>query len=71
VKRHLHHAHCSAVLHISPGTLLHAKETGQAVGEVVDACRDADRIWQMLIVLQDEFASVPLHIDESPITLVG
>ncbi|MGH8413951.1 MAG: YgfZ/GcvT domain-containing protein, partial [Gammaproteobacteria bacterium] len=42
VKRHLHHAHCSAVLHISPGTLLHAKETGQAVGEVVDACRDAD-----------------------------
>ncbi len=70
IKRHMQRARCVAEAIIPPGTLLHAKETGRAVGEVVDARRDADGIWQMLIVLQDEFASVPLHIDESPITLV-
>ncbi|MGH8282810.1 MAG: YgfZ/GcvT domain-containing protein [Gammaproteobacteria bacterium] len=71
VKRHLHRAQCVTETAISPGILVHAKETGQMVGEVADACRDADGIWQMLIVLQDEITGVPLNIGEYPITLIG
>ncbi|MGH8378277.1 MAG: YgfZ/GcvT domain-containing protein [Gammaproteobacteria bacterium] len=71
IKRHLQRAYCAAKTVVSPGTPVHAKENGQAVGEVVDARRDADGIWQMLIVLQDEFDGVPLHISESPITSIG
>lgn len=71
IKRHLQRARCVAEAIISPGTSVHTKETQQVVGEVVDACRDTDENWQMLIVRQDEFAGVPLHISGSPVTLIG
>ncbi|MGA9852351.1 MAG: folate-binding protein [Gammaproteobacteria bacterium] len=69
VKRHLRRAHCATAILILPGAPIHTRGTEQAVAEVVDACGDASAIWQMLIVLQDEFAGAALQINDSIVTL--
>lgn len=71
VKRHLHRAQCATATPISPGDPIHVHGTEQAVAEVADACRDADGLWQMLIVLQDEFGSTPLELNNSSVNLLS
>lgn len=69
VKRHLHRARCTLSSPILPGANIYAHGNNQAAAEVVDACRDADNIWQMLIVLQDDWLAAPLRINDAVVTL--
>ena len=54
VKRHLVRGHSEKTVGLVPGSALHAEGQAQPVGEVVDARRDAQGIWQLLAVVQDE-----------------
>jgi hypothetical protein len=55
VKRHLVRAECRTSSRLKPGTDIHARGHDSPVGEVVDARLDAHGVWQMLIVIQDDF----------------
>ncbi|MGB9429288.1 MAG: folate-binding protein [Gammaproteobacteria bacterium] len=70
VKRHLRHAFCAASEPIRPGATIHVTGGDQAVAEVVDAARDAEGMWQMLIVLQDEFIDTPLRTHDAAVILI-
>lgn len=69
VKRHLHRAECNSTGTLRPGMDIQTTSDTQPVGEIVDACPDASDAWQMLVVLKDEFVSVPLQINGSPVRL--
>jgi folate-binding protein YgfZ len=64
VKRHLVRAESSTASRIKPGTDLHAKGQDSPVAEVADARLDSQGLWQMLIVIQDDFREADLvHTD--------
>ena len=67
VKRHLHRASCESSQPIPPGTQVHANESEQAIGEVVDACRDSLGKTQMLIVIQDNYRATPLSLPDTKV----
>ncbi|MBU6470241.1 MAG: folate-binding protein YgfZ [Gammaproteobacteria bacterium] len=71
VKRHMHRAACSSPETLSPGLAVLAAANDQPVGEIADACRGADGAWQMLLVLQDEFAAAPLQLHDAPVTVIS
>jgi folate-binding protein YgfZ len=71
VKRHLHRAQCALLSSIIPGATVYMRDNDQAAAEIVDACRDANNVWQLLIVLQDEFANAPLHMNGSAVSLAN
>lgn len=54
VKRHLHRARSETSIELRPGMDIHAKENGAPVAEIVDARRDTQGAWQMLLVVQDD-----------------
>lgn len=54
VKRHLQRGSCTTQEPLSPAMEIKDAATQQVVGEAVDACRDAQGIWQILAVLQQE-----------------
>lgn len=60
VKRHLHRARSEASVALKPGTEVHAKGEDSPVAEIVDARRDTQGIWQMLLVVQDDHQKVEL-----------
>ena len=70
VKRHLHRAQCGSSASIVPGAIINTRDNGQAVAEVVDASRDANKLWQLLIVLQDEFVNTALQINGAAVSLL-
>ncbi|HKT32003.1 MAG TPA: folate-binding protein [Gammaproteobacteria bacterium] len=70
VKRHLHRASCDSAESLRPGMEIQADGDNQPVGEIVDAGRDANGTWQMLIVLKDESVAAPLQIHGSPVHLI-
>jgi folate-binding protein YgfZ len=70
IKRHLHRAQCHAVGPLPPGTAIQVGGDDQVAGEVADACRDANGVWQMLIVLQDAAVNAPLKINDAPVHLM-
>lgn len=70
VKRHLARAQCETSLILKPGMEIHDVERDSPVAEIVDARLDAHGIWQMLVVVQDDFRGAPLTIDTTPVTLI-
>ncbi len=62
VKRHLCRASCTAPMTVQPGTTLLAEGMENAVGEIVEASRDAKGNIQMLAVIQDDYRSAPLSL---------
>lgn len=70
IKRHLRRARSAAGESLSPGTPLHVQGSEQIVGEIVDARRDVQGLWQMLIVLQDEHAGSALSANDAAIELM-
>ena len=54
VKRHMLRGQSSAAAEMKAGMELHAKGGEMPVAEIVDARRDANDIWQMLLVVQDD-----------------
>jgi hypothetical protein len=54
VKRHLTRAESRSTVALRPGADIHAKGQDSPVAEVVDARLDAQGVWQMLMVLQDD-----------------
>lgn len=69
VKRHLARARCETATLLKPGMEIHDVEQDSPAAEIVDARRDAEGIWQMLIVIQDDFRGAPLTIGTAPVTL--
>jgi tRNA-modifying protein YgfZ len=70
VKRHLHRACCRANQPIPPSTQVVANGSGQAAGEVVDACQDSQGKTQMLLVIQDDLRNSQLNLqDKTAISL--
>ena len=70
VKRHLQRAGCNSTGTLRPGMDIHTTSNQQPAGEIVDACRDANGVWQMLVVLKDESVAVALQINGSPVHLI-
>lgn len=70
VKRHLHCAVCVTSMHLQPGMQIQLQQSGQTVGEIVDAARDERSTWHMLIVLQDEALKLQLQIHDSAVNLL-
>jgi folate-binding protein YgfZ len=71
VKRHLLQGRSEKAQGLAPGSALHAEGQAQPVGEVVDARRDAQGIWQLLAVVQDESRNAMLKdISGSPIEAI-
>lgn len=62
VKRHLLHARCDSIAGIAPGTAIENTDSGQAVGEVVDARLNSAGFQEMLIVLQDDHRNDTLRL---------
>lgn len=60
VKRHLARAESRTAARLKPGSEIHAKGQAAPVAEVVDARLDADGVWQMLVVMQDDFQDAEL-----------
>lgn len=71
VKRHLHRASCDSAILLQPGMDILTGDDKQPVGEIVDACRDANDKWQMLFVLKDESDAALLHIHGSAVNLLS
>ena len=71
IKRHLHRAHCVSVAPLLPGLAIQTVGNDQPVGEVADVCRDATGVWQMLIVVQDDFVKTPLQINGSYVHIIS
>jgi folate-binding protein YgfZ len=69
VKRHLARARCETTAVLKAGMEIHDVEQDAPVAEIVDARLDAQGIWQMLIVVQDDFRSTPLMIGTAPVAL--
>lgn len=69
VKRHLARAQCETDLVLKPGMEIHGVEQDAPVAEIVDARHDDAGVWQMLVVIQDDFRGVPLVIGSAPVTL--
>ena len=69
VKRHLARAECRAASMLKPGLEIYDVERDSPVAEIVDARRDAAGVWQMLVVIQDDFRGRPLVIGNAPVTL--
>lgn len=69
VKRHMVRAACQTTSMLKPGMEIHDVEQDAPVAEIVDARRDEAGVWQMLVVIQDDFRSVPLTIGAAPVTL--
>jgi folate-binding protein YgfZ len=64
VKRHLARAFSHTTTRLKPGTDIHARGQNSPVAEVVDACLDASGIWQMQLVVQDDYRDAELvHAD--------
>ena len=55
VKRHLARATSSSTAPLPPGTDIHTPGHDSPVAEVVDAKLDGNGVWQMLLVVQDDF----------------
>ena len=70
VKRHLHRARCRSPEPLRPGMAIQAADHDQPGGEIADVGRDANGEWQMLLVLQDEFAAARLQIYAAPVTVI-
>ena len=70
VKRHLHRASCETPTRPEPGMPIHVQGSDQIAAELVDAARDPQGRWQMLLVVQDEFVGAPLHLNQAPVTLL-
>jgi len=60
VKRHMVRAECRTVARLKPGMDIHAKGQDASVAEIADARLDAYGVWQMLIVVQDDFKEADL-----------
>jgi folate-binding protein YgfZ len=60
VKRHLLRASSEGAEGLKPGAEIHVAGQGAPVAEVVDARRDATGLWQMLLVIQDDFRDARL-----------
>ena len=69
VKRHMVRAACDTGTMLKPGMEIHDVEQDSPVAEIVDARRDEAGVWQMLVVIQDDFRSAPLMIGAAPVTL--
>lgn len=72
VKRHLSRAESQTTSRIKPGTDIRAKGQESPVAEVVDARLDAQGLWQMLVVIQDDYRAANLvHADSGAmVTLI-
>lgn len=68
VKRHLHRGSCVTGESLAPGMEIQASTHQGAVGEVVDACRDAQGAWQILAVLQHEALHSDCSLRGAPLT---
>ena len=67
VKRHMLQARCDAIVKIAPGTTIENSDTGQPVGDVLDARLNRHGIQEMLVVLQDDHRNDSLRIaDDGP-----
>lgn len=71
VKRHLHRASCESAGAVLPGMEVMDTTRSAAAGEVVDAARDTDRQWQLLLVLHDESVKSPLSINGCSVHLIA
>ncbi|HEX7965971.1 MAG TPA: folate-binding protein [Gammaproteobacteria bacterium] len=60
VKRHMVRAESRTSVQLRPGAQIHAQGHDAPVAEVVDARQDAQDIWQILMVLQDDFKDAAL-----------
>ena len=60
VKRHLARAESRTTAPLKPGMDIHALGQDSPAAEVVDARMDAQGVWQMLMVLQDDFRDADL-----------
>ena len=60
VKRHLARAKSRSTAALKPGADIHAKGQDSPVAEVVDARLDAQGVWNMLVVLQDDARDMSL-----------
>jgi folate-binding protein YgfZ len=60
VKRHMLRGQSSAAVDLKPGLELQAKGGETTVAEIVDAQRDTGGVWQMLLVVQDDFKDAKL-----------
>lgn len=60
VKRHMHRARSEGATDLKPGVELHAKGGDTPVAEIVDARRDEKGVWQMLLVVQDDYQDAEL-----------
>jgi folate-binding protein YgfZ len=71
VKRHLVRAECRGTAPLKPGMDIHAKGQDSPVAEIVDARRDSQDAWQMLLVIHDDARQMDLvHAASSaPVTL--
>ena len=69
VKRHMVRAACRTTSMLKPGMEIHDMEQDAPVAGIVDARRDEAGVWQMLVVIQDDFRSAPLTIGAAPVTL--
>lgn len=68
VKRHLHRGSCNTKESVLPAMEILDPARQLAVGKVVEACRDAAGIWQLLAVLQDGAFRTPCGIRNTPVT---
>lgn len=60
VKRHMLRAECRTAARLKPGMDIHAKGQDAPVAEIADARLDTGGVWQMLIVVQDDFRQADL-----------
>lgn len=60
VKRHLARAESRTTVPLKPGAVIHTRDGYSPAAEVVDARRDAEGVWQMLVVVQDDFRDADL-----------
>ncbi len=60
VKRHLARAESRSTAPLAPGSDIHTPGHDSPVAEVVDARQDEDGVWQMLLVVQDDYRDAPL-----------
>ena len=60
VKRHLARAESRSTAPLTPGSDIHTPGHDSPVAEVVDARLDQDGVWQMLLVVQDDYRDAQL-----------
>jgi len=70
VKRHMTRALCETRSLLKPGMEVRDVEQDSPAGEIVDARLDGEGLWQMLVVIQDDFRGAALDIGGAPVTLV-